>query len=230
MTVPPFRVTHIVFDVDGTLVDFETALRAALVAAAEAASLHLGTIVTPTQLRQSRELVVVEPTWQGRMFTEVRDESIRRVLASAGGAAPEAVEAVTATYYTARDENLHAYEDVEPTLSKLAERGFTLVAATNGNAILSQHAFMEHVSHHQQAERIGISKPNPEFFAQAIRDSGGRPELGLSVGDRVDNDIGPAQSAGLYAVFLDRHGVAPELDVPWVSSLSELLPLVEFAG
>ena len=43
----PYRVTHIVFDVDGTLVDFQTALQAALREAAGAASAHLGTLVIP---------------------------------------------------------------------------------------------------------------------------------------------------------------------------------------
>ena len=35
---PPFRVSHVLFDVDGTLVDYGLAIRAAFAAAAEAAS------------------------------------------------------------------------------------------------------------------------------------------------------------------------------------------------
>ncbi|MDA0353559.1 MAG: HAD family hydrolase [Chloroflexi bacterium] len=230
MSTPPFQVTHIVFDVDGTLVDFESALQAALRAAAEEASGCLGTLVTPTQLHLSRELLSVDPAWSGRTFVEMRDESIRRVLASADEHAPEVVRRITGTYYAARDANLHAYDDVEEALSALAGRGFTLIAATNGNAPLAAHPFMAHVAHHQQAEAIGISKPNQAFFARAIADTGGEPGSALSVGDRIDNDVTPARSAGLHAVFLDRHDRAPDADVPRISVLTELLEMVEFAG
>lgn len=230
MSRAPFRVTHIVFDVDGTLVDFETALQAALREAAGAASAHLGTPVTATQLHQSRELVAVDAAWAGRTFRETRDESIRRVLATAGEDAPEAVETIAAAYYAARDANLHAYDDVEGSLGALAERGFTLIAATNGNADLASHGFMAHVAHHQQAEAVGVSKPDPAFFARAVADAGGRTELALSVGDRVENDVTPALAAGLQAVLLDRGGRAPEIEVPRIASLQELVDLVELPG
>jgi putative hydrolase of the HAD superfamily len=230
MNRPPFQVTHIVFDVDGTLVDFQTALRAALRAAAEAASSHLGTIVSPTQLHQARELLSVDPAWRGKTFATIRDESIRRVLASAGEHDPEVNRSIAATYYAARDANLHAYDEVEETLATLAGIGFTLIAATNGNADLSTHRFMAHISHHQQAEVIGVSKPNPGFFRRAVDDTHGRAELALSVGDRVENDVTPAHAAGLRAIFLDRHGEAPDIDVPSIASLGELPALLEFAG
>ena len=229
-TGPPFRVTHIVFDVDGTLVDFQSALRAALRAAAEAASEHLGTLVTPAALHQSRELLAVDPAWRGRKFTEVRDESIRRILAAADEHDPEVVRRITTTYYEARDANLHPYDEVEESLAVLAAEGFTLIAATNGNAELAQHAFMAHVGHHQQAEVIGISKPDPAFFARVVADTGGQPALALSVGDRIDNDVTPARAAGLHALYLDRHDATPDADGPRITSLRELLALVEFAG
>jgi phosphoglycolate phosphatase-like HAD superfamily hydrolase len=70
------------------------------------------------------------------------------VLAAGGEHAPEATDAIATAYYTARDANLHPYVDVEQSLRLLAERSFTLVAATNRNADLASHAFMAYVAHH----------------------------------------------------------------------------------
>jgi HAD superfamily hydrolase (TIGR01549 family) len=77
---------------------------------------------------------------------------------------------------------------------------------------------------------LGVDKPSPDFF-QKILDLGGlRPEETAYVGDRVDNDVKPAQAAGLTAVFVERgpfgrvharRGDAAGADI-FVRSLSEL--------
>ncbi len=41
---------------------------------------------------------------------------------------------------------------------------------------------------------FGLSKPDPEIFRRAIALAGCAPEEALMVGDRLDNDIGPAKS------------------------------------
>jgi putative hydrolase of the HAD superfamily len=226
---PPYRVSHIVFDVDGTLVDFESALRAALEVTAGAASSHLGTLVDPSQLQRARELVAVDPAWRGRTLTEVRNESIRRVLASAGETSEEAVRIIAETYYAARDQHLHPYDDVEPAITALAERGFTIILATNGNAVLDRHPFMRHVAHLQQAEQVGVLKPDPRFFRMALHQTGGAPSRAISVGDRFENDIAPPLAIGMHAVFVDRDDRAPDIEVHRIRSLAELPDLLELA-
>jgi putative hydrolase of the HAD superfamily len=134
---------------------------------------------------------------------------------------------VAATYYAGRDVHLRAYDEVEHSLATLAARGFTLIAATNGNADLAPHPFMARVDHHQQAELVGVSKHDPAFFARAVADAGGQPELSLSVGDRIDNDVLSARAASLHATLLDRHDQARAVEVPRITSLTELLTLVE---
>ena len=50
----------------------------------------------------------------------------------------------------------------------------------------------------------GVEKPDPAFFARVV-DAAAVPASAIAyVGDRLDNDIGPAKRAGLYAVFLRR--------------------------
>ena len=109
MTGPPFRVSHILLDVDGTLINFQAALEQALHATAELASEVTGTLVTPTQLGSARELVYAEPDWRGRTLREVRDESFRRVLAAAGETAAAVAERLSAVYYKTRDRTMLPY-------------------------------------------------------------------------------------------------------------------------
>lgn len=51
------------------------------------------------------------------------------------------------------------------------------------------------------SELIGVKKPDQEIFRWAIREAGCLPEEAVMVGDRVDNDIAPAASAGLWTIW-----------------------------
>src|SRR5205814_1464886 len=50
----------------------------------------------------------------------------------------------------------------------------------------------------------GVWKPSPLFFARVAEEAGCRPSEIAYVGDRVDNDVVPAATAGMVAVFLRR--------------------------
>ena len=80
------------------------------------------------------------------------------------------------------------------------------------------------------SEAMGVSKPDPAFFARTLELLGGpSPRNVAYVGDRVDNDVLPAAAAGLRAIWIrrgpwgflheDRAGAAHLV----VSSLDELV-------
>ncbi|MPZ99347.1 MAG: HAD-IA family hydrolase [Dehalococcoidia bacterium] len=225
---PTFRVSHVILDVDGTLVDFEAALVAALEASAAHASELCGGVVTAADLRQFRELVYAEE-WGARTLREIRDESFRRVLVEGGVTTPEAVVEVSATYYRVRDEALRPYDDVEPVLRDLCERGFTLVAASNGNAALDAQAFFPYLTAVHHAEVAGVAKPDTRFFLGALEAVGGAPATAVSVGDRLENDIHPAHALGMPAILVDRRRRALEADVARIDSLHDLPGMLELA-
>lgn len=50
----------------------------------------------------------------------------------------------------------------------------------------------------------GVEKPSPAFFQQVVQEAGCPAAQVLYVGDRLDNDIRPAQAAGLQTAFLRR--------------------------
>lgn len=224
MSRPPFRVSHVLLDVDGTLIDFDQALQSALRATAELASEVTGTLVTAAHLSQARELVWVEPGWT---LKAARDESFRRVLAAAGVSDASPVERVSAVYYETRDRTMIPYEETNEVLAELRGRGFTLIAGTNGNASLDHHQFRQHLALVHQAERAGVSKPNPEFYLGALERAGANVATTISVGDRVENDVDGPRGVGMDAIFLDRANVAPDIDVPRITTLRELPDLLE---
>ncbi len=229
MSGPPFRVSHVLLDVDGTLVDFESALQHALRSTAELASEVTGTLVTPAQLGSARELVYAEPDWRRRTLREVRDESFRRVLAAADETDGATVERVSEVYYDTRDREMLPYEETNDVLSELRSRGFTLIAGTNGNATLTQYEFRQHLSIVHQAERAGVSKPDARFYRGALERAGATVESTISVGDRVGNDIDGPRAIGMDGIFLDRANAAPDIDVPRITTLRELPGLLELA-
>ncbi len=54
------------------------------------------------------------------------------------------------------------------------------------------------------SDHLGFDKPSPKFFEALLSQTGFRPEDAAYVGDRVDNDILPAQAAGMTGVFIER--------------------------
>ena len=47
---------------------------------------------------------------------------------------------------------------------------------------------------------LGMEKPDPAIFLWALQKAGCRPENAVMVGDRIDNDILPAQALGMKTV------------------------------
>ena len=223
----PYRVSHVIFDVDGTLVDWDHSYAAALLAAPEELSGRLGRPVPPSALAQIRELVVAEPDWSGRLLREIRSESFRRALVAANAYTDEAHEAVSGAYFRARDESLLPFDDAAPVLEELSGRGFTLVAATNGNASLHLLDLSRHLDHTYLAEQDGVSKPDTRFFSRVLDRSGGTAAEAISVGDSIPNDIEPPSALGMHALLIDRRGHARDAGGPRIESLAELPALLE---
>ena len=52
---------------------------------------------------------------------------------------------------------------------------------------------------------MGVSKPDPAFFARTLELLGSPPPADVAyVGDRVDNDVRPSAAAGMRAVWVRR--------------------------
>lgn len=229
VSIARIPVTHIFFDVDGTLVDFNVAFRAGLYAAAAVVSQRAGQAVGPRALVAERDRIVAR-TRGYRSLLDIQREALGQVLRERGVNDEDAVSAADRAFYDAFEVALQPYEDVAHTLQLLHDRGFILTAATNGTTSLLQTPFFRLLHYTFGADEIGISKPHPRFFAAALEKAGATPERSLMVGDRIDNDLEPAASIGMQAILIDREGTSEEGLFPAIRSLRELLDLVELPG
>lgn len=217
------------FDIDGTLVDWVSSLGAALEATAARLSALVGTEIWPDQLQAERDVTAAEPQMLGRPLKETRQEALRRLLSRHGVDDPLVLSDVVELFFRIRDSSLQALPDAEHTVATLAMRGFKMIAASNGNSSFERLPIASHFAYVRFAEDIGASKPDPKFFRSILDLAGARPDLAVSVGDRLENDYLPARSIGMSSVLVDRAGVCSDPGVLRVESLRELPLLLEIA-
>jgi putative hydrolase of the HAD superfamily len=121
------------------------------------------------------------------------------------------------------------YPDVLPALAALRERGVTLVIASNWDCSLpdwlAPTGIMDLVDGVVTSAEVGGAKPHPRVFERALTVAGVAPGEALHAGDKVDNDVEGAATAGIRAVLVQREGEPPP-DVTAIRSLRELPALL----
>jgi len=174
------RVDWVVFDVGGTLVD-ETREWAHW-------ARHMG--VRPERMMDELDLVLA----QGRHHREVFTRLDPGFDMAALDAAPFRIEP--------RD----FFEDALPALEALAAAGLQVAVAANQpevtEAILLESGLP--LAFALSSARAGVAKPDRAFFAQVAAACNAEPGRIAYVGDRLDNDVLPANAAGMVSVFLPR--------------------------
>lgn len=123
------------------------------------------------------------------------DLDLREVLAD---------PAATELRDTVRTEDL--YPDAMPCLRALATGGYRLGVVGNqpsrAEAIFRDGSVpIELVA---SSASWGVAKPEPAFFARIASELDLPPREIAYVGDRLDNDVGPAARAGMVVVFIRR--------------------------
>lgn len=162
----------------------------------------------------------------GKLGVEARNAVLDRILASQF--APDAWE---------------AYPDVEPMLAAVRAIGDVRIGVvsdwgSNLRGILAAVGIDTHLDFVLASGAVGVAKPSPEFFRLAVDRAGVEPAEAIMVGDSFRADVLGAWSAGMDAVWLDRHegmNITP-VDEPVppdalrIHSLAELPDLVRAGG
>ena len=86
--------------------------------------------------------------------------------------------------------------EILETLSRKFRLGVIANQSEGTEERLSDWGIRDHFTLVFASAELGLSKPDPRIFAAAISRAGCAPAGVLMVGDRLDNDIGPAKSQG----------------------------------
>lgn len=132
------------------------------------------------------------------------------------------------------------YPDVRPVLQQLRHAGYRLGVTGNqpeGAAEQLQKLGLP-LEIYASSTIWGVGKPDPAFFARMAQEFDLAPDEIAYVGDRLDNDVLPAQDFGMHAVFIRRgpwgylHATWPEVERVrhQIESLTELPKLVSEIG
>lgn len=105
---------------------------------------------------------------------------------------------------TLAEDNL--YPDARPCLGQLQQMGLRVGLAGNQTARAERNlkSLDLPVDVIGTSDGWGVEKPSPAFFARLIENAGCAAGSVLYVGDRLDNDIRPAQHAGIGTALIRR--------------------------
>lgn len=200
----------ITFDLDDTLWEVapvlenaEAALRDWLLDSAP----RIGT-AGPERLWQIRsELVQADPQLKHRI-SELRRRVLQQALGEAGYDAHEARQLAEQAFevFLAARHQVSLFPEAQPTLEILANR-YRLAVLTNGNADVRRLGLADYFQFALCAEDLGIGKPDPAPFREALRRGDVKAEQAVHVGDHPVDDIGGAQAAGMRAIWYNPRGL-----------------------
>ncbi|MGC4190954.1 MAG: HAD family hydrolase [Thermomicrobiales bacterium] len=98
------------------------------------------------------------------------------------------------------------YPDGIEALTRLHARGLRLgIAGNQPSGVVEQLSVLGlPLDLIASSSTLGVSKPDPRFFEQIVTHLNLSPNEIVYVGDRLDNDVLPALSLGMHAVFIKR--------------------------
>ena len=167
-----------------------------------------------------------------KAFREKRFEMIRKGLN--GDLSTIDFFGLTKTPWHSEDEV--PYPDVVSTLTELKQRGYILGVIANQEYGTEQRLNHWNLLHFfnviAASAELGMAKPDPAIFEWALNQADCCPQNAVMVGDRMDNDMAPANRLGMHTVRLLRglgayHKPQSPDEKPeyTISSLAELLDL-----
>ncbi len=167
---------------------------------------------------------------------ETRLEVVEDALASLHRVHKEMAVEMVRAYERLRDTHRFLAPHALEVLQFCRQRSLALALVTNGNATyqrrkIAQHGLASWFDAVLIEEEVGIAKPDPRIFLQALERLHLRASEAWMIGDDLTRDIAGAQQVGLLTIWYDASGSGLSKESPvhpdWmVHDLAELCSLL----
>ncbi len=193
------KIKGVVFDIDGTLIDFIGMKRTA---ANHAAMAMIDTGLKMSLPEASRELFktymsvgIDSDTWLGEFLKKYH-----------GNADEAMIIAGKIAYQKIREAFMDPYPRVVPTLLQLIKKGIKLAVLTDASKLKALKRLHTMKLYHFfdvviTIDDVGYPKPHPEAFRKVLNELKLQPEEVLMVGDVPERDILGAKNVGMRTAF-----------------------------
>ncbi|WP_312513437.1 HAD family hydrolase [Stutzerimonas nitrititolerans] len=199
----------ITFDLDDTLWDVRPVLHSAELTLREWLARHtpdLNDFSVEALGAIRRTLLDAQPELRHRI-SELRRRILCHALEEAGYPRDEACELAEQAFQVFLEARhaVQLFPEAHPTLELLANH-YRLGVLTNGNADVRRLGLADYFDFTLCAEELGIGKPDPRPFCEALKRAGVAAEHAVHIGDHPSDDIGGAQRAGMRAIWFNPTG------------------------
>ncbi|EIK97291.1 haloacid dehalogenase-like hydrolase [Pseudomonas sp. M47T1] len=206
----------ITFDLDDTLWDTAPVIISAEAVLRDWLAAHapkLGAVEVEQLFAIRKRLVDAEPGLKHRI-SALRRLVLWHALCEAGYTQPEAHPLADKSFevFLHARHQIEIFPEVQPVLEQLSQ-GYTLGVVTNGNADVRRLGLADHFAFALCAEDLGIGKPDPAPFMEALKRAGNvAASAAVHVGDHPGDDILGAQQVGFKAIWYNPQGKPWEAD------------------
>jgi putative hydrolase of the HAD superfamily len=205
----------IFFDMDGTILDWQTTMEESWLVACEK---HSDGAYTPAQMH---EAIRVRRTWfwddperayRGRMNLDgASREIVRHAFTDLGLESIDVAHALADYYRALRADAIATYPGAVETLRAIQRRGIPMALLTNGAArsqrqSIEKHALEQYFDCIVVEGEFGTGKPDERVFRHALGAVGCDPEHAWMVGDSLEADIETPHRLGMHTVWVDGEG------------------------
>lgn len=231
-------IKTVIFDMDGTMYDFNHCNRVAMDAVKKYCLLHLhiDSAAFHTAQKQANETMAKQ---MGTDCAAFHNRLIRFQCMLESWKLPlfPYAKGMYHMYWDTLLDEMKPYEGFVEWVQMLKNTGYSIGVGTNMTAYI-QYQKLERLGVASMidwivtSEEAGAEKPNPRFFSLCSAKSGGRPEEVLFVGDSLEHDMEGAKAAGMKTLWVTPiPGQQPEDERKYqtISSFRECLE-TDFAG
>ena len=221
----------ILFDIDGTLIDHDTAETVAVAALHRRVSNREDGVSFYRRWRSAFDRYYARYLAGELSLQQQRRARFREVVDPelSDHAADQMSDAYIDDYLTA----CRLYPDVSPALAQLTLHAMGIISngeRSQQQSKLSRAGIARYFGPLIVSSECGMAKPSRGIFELACAAMGVVPFQAIYIGDRLDIDAEGAQAAGLHGIWLDRRGVGSDgnnrMRIESLAALPEAVALI----